>query len=274
MTRLLLNEETIAIRWMDMDAYNHVAHQKYFDYLTEVRHAQLIKPYLPHQKEKFFLVDIGCQFKKPLSYPGTTSVKQFLVAKGSSSFALEFEFYNDDGQLSTIANAILVAVDGKSHEKITIPHYLQKQFVAELPRYAAIKEMSIDDNLQPLLIKTIPIRYADIDAFLHVNNSRYFDYMLEARHALFPDNNPLDASCYFFMVDARCSFYKPLNYPSNVDVEIYLLRMNRSSFAFAYNFYKQGDNSLIATGETTLVCVDKQKLKPIKIPNDVLEIIK
>ena len=92
MSRQFLNEETIDIRWTDMDAYHHVGHQKYFDYLTETRHAQLIKPYLPNQKEKFFLVDISCTFKKSLVYPGTTLVKQYLVAKGNSSFTFEFEF--------------------------------------------------------------------------------------------------------------------------------------------------------------------------------------
>ncbi|MBX9705826.1 MAG: acyl-CoA thioesterase [Gammaproteobacteria bacterium] len=270
----LLNIETITIRWSDMDAYAHVAHQKYFDYLTETRHAELVKPYLPNPTEKFFLVDIQCEFKKQLVYPGEITVKQYLAAKGNSSFALTFEFFNDEQQLCAEAYCVLVCVDAKTDKKVAIPNYLQEKFDCSVPEKYPTTPIAITDDLEPLLIKTVPLRYADMDAFRHVNNTRYFEFLLEARHALFPNHNPLIAPCYFFIINARTVFHKPLYYPGEVQVPIYLTHLGRSSFTFGYKIYRSEDpDTLYAESETTLVCVDKETFKPIKVPDEMLKLV-
>lgn len=273
MGKLLLNTETITVRWTDMDPYNHVAHQKYFDYLTETRHAELIKPYLKNQQEKFFLVDVSCDFKKALNYPGAITIKQYVVAKGNSSFTFEFEFFNDQAELCATAFSTLVSVDSNSHKKILMPDYLQEKFSsAELPEKFTIDKIIIPDDSKLLLTKTMPTRYADLDAFCHVNNTHYFDYMLEARHALFPDNDALNAPCYFFIINARCVFYQPVYYPGDVEIKLYLTHTGRSSFTFAYKILQNAE--LCAEGSTVLVCIDKEKLSPIKIPDEIIELIK
>lgn len=273
MAKLLLNEEKINIRWTDMDPYHHVAHQRYFDYLTETRHAELIKPYLENQQENFFLVDVNCNFNKALEYPETITIKQYLVAIGTTSFTFEFEFFNDKAELCATAFSTLVSVDAESHKKIPIPSYLQKKFSsAELPEKYLVDKLIINNDEKPLLTKIMPTRYADLDAFCHVNNTHYFDYMLEARHVLFPDNNALNAPCYFFIINARCVFYQPVNYPGDVEVKLYLTHTGRSSFTFAYKILQHSE--LCAEGSTVLVCIDKEKLSPIKIPDEMIALIR
>lgn len=273
MTEKFLSEETLNVRWTDMDAYSHVAHQSYFNYLTEARHAELIRPFLNEQIEHFILVHIDCQFKKPLVYPEAFKIKQFLVAKGISSFALRFEFYDKTENLVATAASILVTLDPKTESKAPIPAYLKSQFSSDLPTKLEVRNIQIPTDQSPLLTKTVPIRYADIDAFGHVNNTHYFDYMLEARHALFPNGTPLKALCYFFIVDARCQFIRPLHYPGEVHIKIYLSTVNRSSFVFSYEFYQDLEGNPISKGETTLVCIDKVSLKPIAIPEEVLRLL-
>lgn len=266
MERHLLNEETLIIRWADMDAYEHVAHQRYFDYLTETRHAELIKPYIKNQQEKFFLVDISCDFKKSLEYPGTVTVKQYLVSKGRSSFSFEFDFFNNQDTLVANAHATLVSVDAASHKTIEIPNYLQKKFPEIKIKKYDINSIQIPNELKPALTKTIPIRWSDIDAFGHVGNEHYFDYTIEARNAQFAESKVENEPCFFFVVNARCSFYKAFHYPGNVNVDLYLLDLKRCSFTQGYRFYLEGSDEIYAEAITTLACVDKIKRKPMRIP--------
>jgi acyl-CoA thioester hydrolase len=78
----------------------------------------------------------------------------------------------------------------------------------------------------------IPIRWGDMDAMGHVNNTIYFRYMEQTRISWFdamgfkPDpkgEGPV-------IVNAHCSFIKQFEYPGNVLVKHYLGSIGRSSF--------------------------------------------
>ena len=70
----------------------------------------------------------------------------------------------------------------------------------------------------------IDIRWGDMDAMGHVNNTVYFRYMEQARISWFESLVPrADAwgEIGIVIVNASCNFRRPINYPGTVEVKVF-----------------------------------------------------
>ena len=71
-------------------------------------------------------------------------------------------------------------------------------------------------------VERIPIRWGDMDAMGHVNNTVYFRYMEQARigwfDALLPGSEAWKATG-IVIANASCNFKRPINYPGTVEVQ-------------------------------------------------------
>jgi acyl-CoA thioester hydrolase len=112
----------------------------------------------------------------------------------------------------------------------------------------------------------LPLRFADMDADNHVNNTEFYRYMEEARmrwvHSLGlamtpPEPIPVLAA-------SACSFRAPLFYPGVVTVEIYLGRVGTSSVRTHY-LLRRG-TEIAAEGYAVSVWVDPKTQRPIALP--------
>jgi acyl-CoA thioester hydrolase len=76
------------------------------------------------------------------------------------------------------------------------------------------------------------IRWGDMDAFGHVNNTVYFRYMESARIAFLEQAaGDLDAQGEGpVIVTAYCTFLKQLKYPGDIEIRSYAGPAGRSSF--------------------------------------------
>ena len=116
----------------------------------------------------------------------------------------------------------------------------------------------------------MPIRWGDMDAMGHVNNTIYFRYMEQARigwlDGLF---GSLDASRAEgpLIVNASCTFRRPLSYPGNVEVRMYLDDPGRTSIGSYYELYVNGE--LYADGAARMVWMDLQANRPKPLPDSV-----
>lgn len=117
----------------------------------------------------------------------------------------------------------------------------------------------------------IPMRWGDMDAYSHVNNTVYFRYMEQARveylehlgHAVVAHGTaPV-------IVNAAATFLVPLTYPGVVEVRMYLGVPGRSSVPSSYEIRVQGDATLRASGEATIVWIDVASGKSAPIPEAV-----
>src|SRR5437868_9714800 len=118
-----------------------------------------------------------------------------------------------------------------------------------------VKEIAMDASTQPArkLIHTslIPIRWGDMDAYGHVNNTVYFRYMEQARVEF------LESLGYTVMpqgtgpviVGTSCTFMIALGYPGTVELKMFAGTPGRSSFPTSFEFRLQSDARLYATGE-------------------------
>jgi acyl-CoA thioester hydrolase len=104
----LLNTCELPIKWTDLDAYGHVNHSIFFDYMTEAR-ADLLKNFLKKEGEtcQFVTAHVECDYKIPYVHPDVVILKQYCESMGSSNFILRYEFYSKANPEKLYASALV-----------------------------------------------------------------------------------------------------------------------------------------------------------------------
>lgn len=126
---------------------------------------------------------------------------------------------------------------------------------------------------QRKLVQTsvMSIRWGDMDAYGHVNNTVYFRYMEQARveylEALGIRVMPQGSAPV--IINAACTFLMPLNYPGMVEVRMFCGQPGRSSVPTHYEIRLQGDDTLYATGDAKIVWMDVATGRSAAIPEVV-----
>jgi acyl-CoA thioester hydrolase len=111
-----------------------------------------------------------------------------------------------------------------------------------------------------------------MDAMGHVNNTVYFRYMEQARISWFDALVPEDEawkSTGIVIANASCNFKRPINYPGTVEVRLSVGSPGGSSVPTFYELLV--DEEIHADGEATVVFIDMEKQKPIRIPQNIRE---
>ena len=122
----------------------------------------------------------------------------------------------------------------------------------------------------------IPIRWGDMDAMGHVNNTLYFRYMEEVRTHWYDsmginDNGPaLPPHCGPVVINASCTFFKPLRYPGDVEVRLFVDDPGRASVMTLYELRPVHDIDVVyAEGSAKAVWIDMKLEKSIPLPSVV-----
>ena len=116
----------------------------------------------------------------------------------------------------------------------------------------------------------IPIRWGDMDAMGHVNNTIYFRYMetvrIEWLHSVGATPEPSGEGVV--IVNAFCNFIKQLEYPGDVLAKHYVAEPGRTSFN-AYITLERTDapGVIYASGGAKTVWVDFPKQKSAPLPD-------
>jgi len=118
------------------------------------------------------------------------------------------------------------------------------------------------------------VRWGDMDAMGHVNNTVYFRYMEQTRiswfEALLPRGEAWGTTG-IVIVNASCNFKKPINYPGTVEVKMYAGPPGGSSLATSYELKIK--NEVRADGAATVVFIDMEKQKAMRIPEALRNLI-
>jgi acyl-CoA thioester hydrolase len=128
----------------------------------------------------------------------------------------------------------------------------------------------MDERAKLVHTERIPIRWGDMDAMGHVNNTAYFRYMEQARISWFDALVPhAEAwkSTGIVIVNASCNFKKPINYPGLVEVRVFAGPAGGSSVPTFYEL--RVEQELYADGAAMVVFIDMRRQKPIRIPDSI-----
>jgi len=122
----------------------------------------------------------------------------------------------------------------------------------------------------------IPIRWGDMDAMRHVNNTVYFRYLETARLAwLFEVGaNLAPDGCGPIIVNAFCNFIRQLEFPGDVLARHYVANPGRSSFDTYITLERTDDpGTIYAEGGSKTVWTDSRLQKSIPMPDWLRELV-
>ena len=122
----------------------------------------------------------------------------------------------------------------------------------------------------------IPIRWGDMDAMGHVNNTLYFRYMETIRIDFFRSINcvpdPLGQGPV--IVNAFCNFYKQLEYPGDVLIKMYVSDPARTTFESWCTLELADQPGVIyAAGGATIIWVDFPLQKAFPLPDHIRALV-
>ena len=118
----------------------------------------------------------------------------------------------------------------------------------------------------------IPIRWGDMDAMGHVNNTVSFRYMEQARISWFDDLGlrPDPAGEGPVIVNAACTFARQLEYPGTVLARQYVCELGRSSIMTYVDMLRTDDpGTIYAHGSAKVVWVDFPRQKSTPMPDAI-----
>ncbi|MDB5919734.1 MAG: thioesterase [Massilia sp.] len=115
----------IETRWMDNDVYGHVNNVVYYSYFdTAVNQFLIARGALDIHKGEVvgFVVDSGCAYFRPVSFPDVVHVGVRVAKLGTSSVRYELAiFRNDEPAPSAAGHFVHVYVDRASNRPVAIP---------------------------------------------------------------------------------------------------------------------------------------------------------
>jgi len=122
----------------------------------------------------------------------------------------------------------------------------------------------------------LEIRWADLDAFKHINNAAYLVYMQEARadftwfSRIAKGEEPLLAD--MVVARAEVDYLSPIHQTgTTLEVEIYVEKVSNSSFVMVYEMSQGG--TLRARGKTVQVGVDMETEKARRLRDNEREFL-
>jgi acyl-CoA thioester hydrolase len=125
----------------------------------------------------------------------------------------------------------------------------------------------------PLLASVdISVRWRDLDALNHVNNSTYLTYLEEARVQWLQRAPGRWGSEHAVpvMVASELNYRLPIEWPGQVQVELYCARLGNSSMTIAHRIVDASDSSkLYCDGHVVMVWMDPTTGKSVPLPHAV-----
>jgi len=131
------------------------------------------------------------------------------------------------------------------------------------------KPEPLPDDAQHVHTVQMQVRWGDMDAAGHVNNSRFFTYFEQARvdwldtaleGPLFEESGPV-------LAKASCDFKHPLRYPATLVIDVYATPPGRTSLKNVYDATVKASGQHVAVGTAVLVWLSTDTGEPVPVPD-------
>jgi acyl-CoA thioester hydrolase len=127
----------------------------------------------------------------------------------------------------------------------------------------------------PLFRHRLTVRFRDCDALGHVNHAVYFTYMEQCRFALWKQLGGGTGlpGAGTIMVHAECDYRAPAFVHDELEIQLTISDLGRSSFTFHYAIVRAGDERRIADGKSVNVTYDYKAGAAIPIPEETRRLL-
>lgn len=117
--------------------------------------------------------------------------------------------------------------------------------------------------------REIGTRWADNDAYGHVNNIIYYGWFDTAVNGWLIEAGLLDIAAgdpIGVVAETGCRYARPLSYPQAVEVGLAVERLGTSSVRYRLGVFAKGAEEPAAEGFFVHVCVDRATRRPVPLP--------
>ena len=127
------------------------------------------------------------------------------------------------------------------------------------------------DNQKALFRMPIALRWRDLDAFNHVNNSNFLTYLEEARIRWFDSlGEEWVTDCTAPLLAAvQVNYRVPIPYPAGVVVELFAERIGNTSVTISHRSVSEDGTTLYADGHVVMVWIERASGRPTPLPESV-----
>lgn len=119
----------------------------------------------------------------------------------------------------------------------------------------------------------IEVRLGDLDAFWHVNNTKFLVYMEHARSQYLQEMGVFDRENLWHLPlivgDVHCRYHNPIQLGDKVIVSLGVTRISNKTVTVEYELTGEGGTPLYATGESILVAYDYNAKKSVPLPDEL-----
>ena len=123
----------------------------------------------------------------------------------------------------------------------------------------------------------MPTRWADNDAYGHLNNVVYLSLFDTAVNSVLIEAGVLDIASgdvMGFVVETRCNYFSPLAFPQALEAGLRVARVGRSSVRYDVGIFAAAAAEAAACGRFVHVYVDRQTRRPCALPERLLQALK
>jgi acyl-CoA thioester hydrolase len=123
-----------------------------------------------------------------------------------------------------------------------------------------------------LYTASISVRWRDLDAFNHVNNSSYLTFLEEARLQWLQSLKGAWMSDHAVpvMAASQINYRLPIGWPAQLKVELFCMRLGNSSMTIGHRIVDAGDeNKLYCDGHVVMVWMDPISGKSVPLPQPI-----
>ena len=118
----------------------------------------------------------------------------------------------------------------------------------------------------------LSVRWRDLDAFNHVNNSKFLSYLEEARlrWMMTLPGEWIDENVAPVVAAANINYRRPIAWPNEIVVELFVERLGNTSLTIGHRILDaSNDATLYADGNVVMVWIDKQNGQAAPLPDVV-----
>ena len=124
----------------------------------------------------------------------------------------------------------------------------------------------------------IRIRYADTDQMGYVYYGRYANFYEIARVELFRSlgfsyKDLEDKGVGMPVIEMNSKFLLPIKYDEEIKIVTYIKKIPNSKITFTYTLFNS-EGLIVNEAKTILTFIDLKRKRPVRIPNELMTIIK
>ena len=244
-------------RWGDLDAQGHLNNAVYLDHLQDARVAFLHAgaPGLADMLTTGVLVTAHqVEYLAPVGHSAEPLVvSTWIDALGASRFVVGYEIF-DGATLAARARTTLVPFDldaGKVRRLNAVERAAFEAYLAPAEPLRPLPRVEVGEGAARY---PLTVRWSDLDAFGHVNNVKFYDYVQEARVAIMTEGLDWSPGVVWSLVRQDLEHLAPLDFrPEPYEVATSVVAIGTRSFTLTAEIRDPGSGTVYARARSVAV---------------------